>query len=276
MKKFLLFLFSIFAFLMLLPTSAVAENIKFAQISDAHLAVGSEYSIKVLKTAVEDINKQSDISFVVFTGDNINNPREENLKEFVDIVGKLNVPYYVVLGNHDVYKSNGLSKVRYYEILRAKNLLYPQRKPNYVFKKNGFVFIIVDGAKEVIPGAVGYYRTDTLEWLEKELIKYKDNDVVIFQHFPVEYPEGVDNRLKTHKTYKVEEYQELLSKHHNVLAVISGHFHVNSENMKDGVYHISTPSLIGLPNSYKIIDIVTTKEFSPIIYTQLREFEVKD
>lgn len=276
MKKFLLFLFSIFAFLMLLPTSAVAENIKFAQISDAHLAVGSEYSIKVLKTAVEDINKQSNISFVVFTGDNINNPREENLKEFVDIVGKLNVPYYVVLGNHDVYKSNGLSKVRYYEILRAKNLLYPQRKPNYVFKKNGFVFIIVDGAKEVIPGAVGYYRTDTLEWLEKELIKYKDNDVIIFQHFPVEYPEGVDNRLKTHKTYKVEEYQELLSKHHNVLAVISGHFHVNSENMKDGVYHISTPSLIGLPNSYKIIDIVTTKEFSPIIYTQLREFEVKD
>ncbi len=276
MKKFLLFLFSIFAFLMLLPTSAVAENIKFAQISDAHLAVGSEYSIKVLKTAVEDINKQSNISFVVFTGDNINNPREENLKEFVDIVGKLNVPYYVVLGNHDVYKSNGLSKVRYYEILRAKNLLYPQRKPNYVFKKNGFVFIIVDGAKEVIPGAVGYYRADTLEWLEKELIKYKDNDVVIFQHFPVEYPEGVDNRLKTHKTYKVEEYQELLSKHHNVLAVISGHFHVNSENMKDGVYHISTPSLIGLPNSYKIIDIVTTKEFSPIIYTQLREFEVKD
>lgn len=261
---------------MLLPTSAVAENIKFAQISDAHLAVGSEYSIKVLKTAVEDINKQSDISFVVFTGDNINNPREENLKEFVDIVGKLNVPYYVVLGNHDVYKSNGLSKVRYYEILRAKNLLYPQRKPNYVFKKNGFVFIIVDGAKEVIPGAVGYYRADTLEWLEKELIKYKDNDVIIFQHFPVEYPEGVDNRLKTHKTYKVEEYQELLSKHHNVLAVISGHFHVNSENMKDGVYHISTPSLIGLPNSYKIIDIVTTKEFSPIIYTQLREFEVKD
>lgn len=276
MKKFLLFLFSIFAFLMLLPTSAVAENIKFAQISDAHLAVGSEYSIKVLKTAVEDINKQSNISFVVFTGDNINNPKEENLKEFVDIVGKLNVPYYVVLGNHDVYKSNGLSKVRYYEILRAKNLLYPQRKPNYVFKKNGFVFIIVDGAKEVIPGAVGYYRADTLEWLEKELIKYKDNDVIIFQHFPVEYPEGVDNRLKTHKTYKVEEYQELLSKHHNVLAVISGHFHVNSENMKDGVYHISTPSLIGLPNSYKIIDIVTTKEFSPIIYTQLREFEVKD
>jgi hypothetical protein len=45
--------------------------------------------------------------------------------------------------------------------------------------------------------------------------------------------------------------------------------------MKDGVYHISTPSIINMPNSYKIIDIITTKDFSPLIYTQLREFEVK-
>ena len=60
------------------------------------------------------------------------------------------------------------------------------------------------------------------------------------------------------------------------LAIISGHFHVNSESMKDGIYHISTPSLIALPQSYKIIDIVTTKEFSPIIYTQLREFPIEE
>ncbi len=276
MKKFILFLFGIFVFFIFTNTKAFAENIRFVQISDSHLSVDSEYSMKVLKNAVEDINKQEGVSFVVFTGDNINNPKEENLRAFLSIAARLNVPYYVVLGNHDVYKSNGLSKVRYYEILREKNILYPQRKPNYKFTKNGFVFLIVDGAKEVIPGAVGYYREDTLSWLEKELNKNSKKDVVILQHFPVEYPEGVETRLRTHRTYKVEEYQALLEKHHNVLAVISGHFHVNSENMKDGVYHISTPSLIGLPNSYKIIDIVTTKEFSPIIYTQLREFEVKD
>lgn len=276
MKKFILFLFSVLVLFVFTNSKVFAENIRFVQVADAHLTVGSEYSMNVLKSAVDDINKQSGISFVVFTGDNINNPKEENLREFVSIVSKLNVPYYVVLGNHDVYKSNGLSKVRYYEILRERNLLYPQRKPNYKFTKNGFVFLVVDGAKEVIPGSVGYYREDTLAWLEKELTKNAKKDVVILQHFPVEYPEGSDNRLRTHRTYKVEEYQALLSKHHNVLAVISGHFHVNSENMKDGVYHISSPSILGLPNAYKIIDIVTTKEFSPIIYTQLREFQVKD
>ncbi len=254
--------------------SVFAENIKFIQVADTHLSVNSEFSAKILKSAVADINKQQNISFVIFTGDNINNPKEENLQEFVKIVSKLKVPYYIALGNHDVYKSNGLSKVKYYEILREKNILFPQRKPNYKFSKKGFVFLIADGAKEIIPGSVGYYRKDTLDWINKELDENKNKDVIIFQHFPVVYPEGVEPSLRTHKTYKVEEYQEILDKHTNVLAVISGHFHVNSENMKNGVYHIASPSIISIPHSYKIIDIITTKEFSPIIYTQLKEFEL--
>jgi len=273
MKKFLLI---IFAMLILSVSQAFAENIKFIQVTDVHLNNNNEYSKNVLKSAVEDINNQPGIAFVVFTGDNIGSPREDNLRAFLKIVSKLNVPYYIVLGNHDVYKSNGLSKVRYFELVKTHKLFFPQRKPNYKFSKNGFVFLLVDGAKEVIPGSVGYYRKDTLDWVEKELRKNKRKDVVIFQHFPVEYPEDSESSIKTHKTYKVEEYQAMLEKHTNVLAVISGHFHVNSENMKNGVYHITTPALLMLPHSYKVIDIVTTKEFSPIIYTQLREFSIKD
>ena len=276
MKKFLSIFFSLLFLFILTTAKACAENIRFIQVADVHLSAQSEFSMKVLEGAVNDINKQEGISFVVFTGDNINNPREENLQEFVKIVSKLKVPYYIALGNHDVYKSNGLSKVRYFEVFRENNILFPQRKPNYKFSKNGFVFLIVDGAKEVIPGSVGYYREDTLNWLDKELTDNKKKDVVIFQHFPVEYPEGAESSLKTHKTYKVEEYQALLEKHTNVLAVISGHFHVNSENMKNGVYHIASPSVLSLPYSYKIIDIVTTKDFSPIIYTRLKEFNISE
>lgn len=278
MKKLLGLLFGILFVLILSVNSQVfADNIKFAQITDTHLSAANPYTSRVLESAIEDINKQFDISFVVFTGDNIANPKEADLTEFIKIVKKLNVPYYIVLGNSDVYKSNGLSKVRYFEMLKEANLfkLNVQKSSNYVFKKNNFVFVLVDGAKEVVPGTVGYYRKDTLDWLDKVLTKYSKNDVVIFQHFPVVYPKEVESRLKTHKTYKVEDYLKVLSKHQNVLAVVSGHFHVNAETMENGVYHISSPSLLTLPQEYKIIDIVTTKEFSPIIYTQLREFEVK-
>lgn len=276
MKKILSIVISLFISFCLFSVKAYAENIKFVQVTDSHLSVDSEYSQNVLESAVEDINKLQDVSFVVFTGDNISDPTPENLRKFVDIVSKLNVPYYVAVGNHDVYKSKEMPKTRYYQILREKHLLYPQRSANYKFQKDNFVFLILDGAKEIIPGPSGYYRESTLVWLDKELTKYSDKPVIIFQHFPVEYPEGAGSRLRTHKTYRVEDYNEILENHHNVLAIISGHFHMNSETMKNGVYHINSPSLLALPQSYKIIDVVTTKEFSPIIYTQLREFEVKE
>jgi len=271
MKKFLLTVFVLFAGI----CTAFAENIKFIQVTDAHLDADLEFSQKVLKAAVEDINKQQDVSFVVFTGDNINTADENELRSFVKIVNKLNVPYYVVLGNHDVYKTKNMSKIQYFEILREGNPFKRQRTPNYKFTKKGFVFLTVDGAKEIIPGPTGYYRKDTLEWVDKQLSKNRKKPVIIFQHFPVEYPITSGGRFKTHKTYKVENYQDILSKHDNVLAILSGHFHVNGETMKNGVYHISTPSLLAVPHSYKIVDIVTTKDFSPIIYTRLKEFEAE-
>ena len=274
MKKFLTIIVLFLATLLTAP-KALSENIKFVQVTDAHFAKNSEYSQRVLKATVDDINKQSGISFVVFTGDNINYAEEEDLKMFAHIVKKLNVPYYFVIGNHDVYKTNGLPKTRYIEIMRESNIRIHQKRPNYKWSKKGFLFLIVDGAKEVIPGPAGYFKKDTLAWLDKTLSKNKRKTVVIFQHFPIEYPEGAEGRLKTHKTYKVEEYKDIIEKHDNVLAIISGHLHTNGENMRNGVYHISTPSLLAMPHSYKIIDIVTTKDFSPIIYTQLRDVEVK-
>lgn len=274
MKKIYSLILGLFVLLIGLAQRVNAENIKFVQIADTHLSADSEYSQKVLKSAVDDINNQSDVSFVVFTGDNINNPSEVNLRKFVQIASKLKVPYYLALGNHDVYKSKGMSKTRYFEIVREENMLFPQRRPNYEFKKNGFVFLVVDGAKEAIPGSTGYYREDTLNWLDEKLTKNENKSVVIFQHFPVIYPDGAD--LKTHKTYRVEDYKEVLAKHNNVLAIITGHFHTNSETMENGVYHISSPSVLAIPQSYKVIDIVTTKDFSPIIYSQLREFKVEE
>jgi 3',5'-cyclic AMP phosphodiesterase CpdA len=275
MKKFLTFISFVFCFL-LSVSGAYANNIKFVQITDTHVSAQSDFSQKVLEYAIKDINSQTGISFVVFTGDNIASPSPENLRAFNSIIKKLKVPYYIVIGNHDVYKQKQMSKEQYFEILREGKPFMHQRSANYKFHKNGFIFLTVDGAKEVIPGSIGYYREGTLGWLDKTLSKNKKKSVVIFQHFPVEYPKEAENKLKTHRTYKIEEYQQILSNHHNVLAILSGHFHINDEIMKDGVYHISTPALLNVPYSYKIIDIVTTKDFSPIIYTQLREFEVPE
>lgn len=268
MKKILAYLTFV---LLIFAQSASASDIKFVQVTDTHYSKGNEYSKKVLKAAVKDINTIDGISFVVFTGDNLNRPNEEDLVQFTNIVNKLKVPYYIVIGNHDVFKSNGLSKERYLEIIKENNFLFKQRKPDYYFRKGDFGFIIADGAKEIIPGANGYFKESTLKFVDKQLTKHKNLKIVIFQHFPLIEP----FESKSHCTYKADEYTAILNKHSNVIAVISGHYHTNSEKMQDGIYHISTPSLLQLPHQYKLIDINITKGFSPMIYTQLREVTVE-
>ncbi len=262
-------LYCFIAIIIFTAGSVFAGEIKFIQVTDTHYSVHNPFTEEVLKATVKDINQQSGVSFVVFTGDNIDKSSEENLRGFMKTIKKLNIPYYIVIGNHDVFKSNGLSKQRYIEIIKRHNWLYRPSKPNYVFKKGEFVFIVLDGAKETIPGTGGYYRPKTLEWFNKQLTKYKRRKVIVFQHFPILPP----LETKTHRVYQPETYYEVLNKHNNVIAIISGHYHTNKEKMENGIYHINSPSLINATNPYKIIDIVTTKGFSPMIYTQIREVD---
>lgn len=270
MKKFLIFVIIIISAL-LLQTAVLATEVKFVQVTDSHFSLNNPYSERVLRETVKNINTLSGVNFVVFTGDNIDKPLPEDLAAFVKIVNKLDMPYYLVIGNHDVFKTNGLSKKEYYEVVKDNNFLYKYKTPNYAFTKGDVAFIVVDGAKEVIPGTVGYYKDDTLKWLEKKLKKYHKKQVVILQHFPLVEP----RESKSHRTYQGEIYLAMLKKYPNVKAVISGHYHLNHEKMQDGIYHIASPALIVQPNQYKIIDIVTTKGFSTMIYTQLRDVNVK-
>lgn len=254
-----------------------AKELKFIQITDSHFSVsGVEYSQRdvensksVLEKTIKDINSVSGVDFVVFTGDNIDQADEADLKRFLTIANRLKYPYYVVIGNHEVFKSQDLTKKEYMKIVRKYSKNCRPDGPNYVFEKKGFVFLVVDGAKEVIPGPAGYYKQDTLKWLDKKLTKYKGSKVIIFQHFPIEEP--YYNR--THATYNKEDYKNVLKKHKNVIAIVSGHYHANGEKMVDSVYHVSTPSLLEAPHNYKIIEVSGNSKRGYNVYTQLRHAE---
>lgn len=256
--------------LFLLQNAVFADIIKFIQVTDTHYRTNDNYREEALIKTIKSINNEKDISFVVFTGDNIDSPKAEYLPGFVKAANKLNVPYHVIIGNHDVFKNNGLSKDKYLEIIRDNNCLYLHKKTNYVFKKNGFIFIVVDGAKEIIPGSTGYYREDTLKWLDKQLTKYSKNKVIILQHFPL----VTSKDIKSHEVYHKEQYLDILDKHDNVISVIAGHLHSNNEVMRNGVYHITSPTMLSDPPVYKIITITTTKGFSPMIYTEIKETDM--
>lgn len=275
MKKIIYLFFIIYTFIF--GNCSFAQNVKFIQITDSHFSKNStqytqkevESSEEYLDKTIRNINTIKNIDFVVFTGDNIDTANEADLKAFLQKANGLKIPYYVVIGNHEVFKSQNFTKENYMKIVRRHSSCCKPGGANYVFKKNGFVFIVVDGTKEIIPGPSGYYKKTTLNWLDKKLTRYKNKNIVILQHFPIEAP--YYNR--THSTYKAEDYQALLKKHDNVIAIISGHYHANGEIKKDGIYHISTPALIEAPHNYKIIEIVQKSKKDTQIYTQLRHAE---
>lgn len=276
--KILLKIIIVILFFALTATDSVfAKDLKFIQITDSHYAAtGAEYTQReveksrgVLGKTIQDINSISDVDFVVFTGDNIDQADDVDLKEFLKIANQLKCPYYVVIGNHEVFRSQNLDKKEYMRIVSKYSKNCRSKSANYVFKKNGIVFLVVDGAKEIIPGPAGYYKQDTLKWFDKKLTEYKDSKVIVFQHFPIVEP--YYNR--THTTYNKCDYEAILKKHNNVLAIFSGHFHANGEQMVDGVYHVSTPALVEGPHNFKVVEITGDSKKGYNIYTQLRHAE---
>lgn len=259
MKKLLtLILTSIF-----LATSAQAKDLRFVQISDARFLSTSENS--GLKKVINDVNKQKNVEFAVFTGDNIDKPSASELEAFLKEAKKLNCPFYVVIGDRDVNKLKGLSKADYTKILKKRIRKYKPEKPCYTFEKGGVVFVAADGAKEVIPATNGYYKEDVLQWLDSELAKYQGTNVIILQHFPLIPPA----EKESYYTFKPENYLKMLESHKNVKAVVAGHFGVNGQKNVNGIEHISTA---GVPY-YRIIDVMDAETASPTIWAQLKKVE---
>ena len=237
-----------------------AADIKFVQVDNLRFSPNSEESVQKFKDKIHEINKEKDISFVIFSGNNIAKSDEKYLKSFLRNANKLHAPYYVALGHKDLNKKKGLSKAEYMKIVKKitnKNV----KSPNYTFGKKGMLFIVADGAKEFIPTPFGYYRDEVISYVDEELTKNSKKNVVILQHFPLNSP---DNR-EAFRTYKADDYLKILDKHKNVKAVVSG-FSINSETDVNGIKHITTADY----PAYRIIEIVDCNSQNPTIWSTLK------
>lgn len=242
----ILFIFS------LLTTSVFAREVKFIQITDINLDKDNAYK---LQRTIKEINSYKGIDFVVFGGNNIAKPKFENLELFLYLLKKTNKKAYVLMGSSDVLSTNGVDKKYYLKRVNRALLFMHSTKPNYVFKKNGYVFIVMDGAKQYFQSSNGYYSKEEMAWLDKTLDKYKNKPVIILQHFPV-----LENSSKWLETARLEEYQKVLDKYDNVKVIVSGHYGYNLETKKDGIYHIITENY-SKQGAYKIIQIDLDDDF---------------
>ena len=234
---------------------AQAREVKLIHITDIKL--NSSNAPKVLKT-IKEINQYKDADFVIFGGNNISKSNIENLNTFLYLLKKVHKKTIVLLGSTDVNASNGIDKKYYLKRVKKARMAHFSRHsktPNYVIKHKGYIFVVMDGAKQYFQTSNGYYSRKELAWLDETLKKYKDNNVIILQHFPI--LETTSNWLDTAKK---DEYYDVLNKHKNVKVIISGHYGNNQEIKKDGIYHIITESY-NKNGAYKVIQIDLNDDF---------------
>ena len=88
------------ALLLTLNLQAQEEPLRFAFLTDTHLAIGS-HAFDDLRCCIRDINGQDSLDFVILGGDITDFGTDEEIRAAKALLDSLNKPYYLVAGNHD-------------------------------------------------------------------------------------------------------------------------------------------------------------------------------
>jgi len=261
-----------------------SDSLKIVQLSDVHYTTSATNkgprmladSKNLLEDAIYQVNKMDNIDVVVFSGDSIDSPVKKDLISFAKIANRLKYPWYYALGNHEVSISGELTKEKYFRIVEALNLNYSALtihdvalRPYYVIApKKDYKVIFLDGVIDSRITANGEFTEKQLKWLDEKLTAYKNQKVIVVQHFPVVEP----CKSIGHRALDAPEYLEVIDKHKNVVAVLSGHYHCAKITQRNNVLHISAPSLVQYPNSFNVI---TISEDSNKIKVEVRQVSTR-
>lgn len=216
---------------------------RFGHVSDSHVRPDDGGRSRVIVEHLSAVASEA-AAFVVHTGDLMDEPSDWAARAFRTLVSALDVPLYVVPGNHDVYNPTmGGLEAPWWARLSVGSRWEEQYRtwfgPSwYGFSHDGTRFLAVNTLviNSGLPEEEAQWR-----WLEAALAGCADRGErsVIFTHLPlfVRHPyEELDARDFRNRYLVVappgrDRLLELIRRH-RVLAVINGHMHV----ARDTVY----------------------------------------
>ncbi len=236
------------------------SSLKFAQVSDVHYYTGTNNtthkmiaeSPNLLDDAIEQINLTPDVSFVMFTGDQIDKAFEKELSAFLPHTEKLNTNWYFVFGNHDTMLGGYLTPAVYMELVNKYNKNYKFEKTYYSFvPQKGYKVIVLDTIIRDRLTSNGRIGEEQLAWLDNELKNSQKDVVLIFMHVPAVEPYNSPN----HRLLDADKMEEILNKYKNPIGVFQGHYHAAKITQKDNIMYVSCPALVSYPNAFRMITV---------------------
>ncbi|ABG52492.1 MAG: metallophosphoesterase [Trichodesmium sp. St16_bin4-tuft] len=255
----------------------MALNFRFAVASDLHIAVPHtisekthsfhlvEVSIPALELVLEHLSKL-DIDFLLLPGDLTQDGEPENHTWLSQRLSALPYPVYVVPGNHDV----PVKFANDYSIGLANFPSY-YHHCGYDYQQRLYY------SEQVLPGVriiglnsnqfdtsgkqkyTGGLESEQLDWLQQVLsIAEEELVIVMLHHNVIEHlPDQSHNSLG--RRYMLENRSVLLDilQSAGVQLIFTGHLHVQDVAKDQGIYEITTGSLVSYPHPYRIIDFIT-------------------
>lgn len=250
-------------------------NFRFAVVSDLHIALPStiwdhpsrfhlvEVSISALELVLEHL-QQLHLDFLLIPGDLTQHGEPENHRWLSHRLAQLPFPVYVIPGNHDVpvlqanHQSIAWADFPYY---------YPQQgyqNPRHLYYTcqpvPGVRLIALNSNQFNQQGQqIGRVDDQQLQWLEGVLTAATEELIlVMIHHNVVEHLPNQSNHCLGRR-YMLENALEFcqLLKSAGVQLVLTGHLHVQDIAEVNGIYDITTGSLVSYPHPYRILQIST-------------------
>lgn len=194
--------------------TSTPDKFKFAVMADSHKSFDN------LQEAVNLINQDSEILFVLHAGDLTVFGDTTSLRETRNILSTLNCPFFTVPGNHE---SNSLTLDKYLEI-------FGETRYSFEFEDNKFLFFNsrFDNQNSV---------ESVVNWVDSELVNFSDySNIFIASHIaPCEEAYGEEGQSAYHNL--MSDYEIDISIH--------GHWHSYSLYGSNTKYLICGPIMSG-------------------------------
>ena len=201
---------------------------------------------------VEEINRQPRPGIVLGIGDLVHGERLEQLPKdlaaFQEILKPLQVPFYPVMGNHEIIQQEGNPR---YE--KAYRDVFGDQRVNYTFEAGGLRFIMRNnsGATVVSPEIIRQRNA----WLRDVLKTYSNQPKILGCHIPIiplrDEPVLARSFGFASYTARDAELLALVDQHaDSIIAVLSGHLHLTGQIERNGVRHISICGTASYPGDF--------------------------
>ncbi|MTJ07886.1 metallophosphoesterase [Anabaena sp. UHCC 0204] len=247
-------------------------NFRFAIVSDLHIALPQtiwdhpsrfhlvEVSIPAFDSVLEHLT-QLDLDFLLIPGDLTQHGESANHTWLKNRLSQLPFPSYVVPGNHDVpvLMANEQSIAfadfpSYYQKFGYEN---PEQ---HYYNRQIFPGVRLIGLNSNSFNdqgqQIGRLDSQQFQWLEKQLAAIEDELVLVMIHHNVVEHLPNQSRHPMANRYMLENAAELrqLLQRYGVKLVFTGHLHVQDVACSDGIYDITTGSLVSYPHPYRVLE----------------------